>query len=155
MSPQKQVYVKKEDLPIWEAAEKYGNSVSEVVIAALRKYVEAKQAQEDCMIEETIKTENDYESGTKKFIGRLVAEKYTQPKDRVDLDFRVYQTRKGVLVWGRFANGDYGIRRADYITAKTVADLRDEEIPGVGKIPDDLLDEAAEEIGEDLDFLDV
>lgn len=45
--PSKQIYVKEADLPLFAEAEKYGNSLANVVAEALRQYVENKKAEQD------------------------------------------------------------------------------------------------------------
>ena len=157
MSPQKQIYVKKEDLPLWEAAEKYGSSMSGTIMDALRSFVDAKAAAEQGMSEHTVKTSNEWESSKKRFIGRLIAEKFYSPNEHETYEWAVYQCRRGFLVWGQWDGSALGRPiTADFVTGKTIAALRDVEISDVvGKIPNDLLDTAADEIGEPIDMLDI
>ena len=109
----KQIYVKEADLPIFAKAEKYGNSLANVVAEALRQYVEKKEAEEDADGHAPIDLEigqylpGPAETKVIRFIGKQVAKltlepdsQIQDPMDDVTQYWEAYQTKKNnFVIW--------------------------------------------------------
>jgi len=168
--PNKTIYVREEDLPVFEEAEKLGgDSLSSVIAEALRRFVDVKRAEQQGMKEcnltvGILHAQGDDDIRTIRFVGRLLAEATVysgQTSDRKDrgTDYRVYQTMAGkVLVWWRRwscweGENDY----ADYAVMDALPSHGDELLGVVHvdsfepvTLPGSLLQEAAEALGQEL-----
>lgn len=156
--PPKTIYVKAEDLPVFERAEELGgDSLSAVIAEALKRFVERKEAEAAGLQEHTLAIDNrDQGERTIKFVGRLLAadRRYrgqtSEGKDRWT-DWAIYQTEAGKIIifrehgsaWqGEGSSSEYAVRSAlpDY----------DGEVFGHGEtVPGGLLEEAAAALGEE------
>ena len=112
--PSKQIYVKEVDLPLFAEAEKYGNSLANVVAEALRQYVERKKAEQDAEGFAKIEIEvgrflpGPAETTKKSFWGKEIAAltEYGRADDPMDNDpstnwerhWTIYLTKKGKFI---------------------------------------------------------
>lgn len=169
--PNKTIYVKDEDLQVFEEAEKLGgDSLSSIIAEALRRFVATKRAEQQGMQEYTLSVGVLHSQGadTRKvrFVGRLLAEAevltdQTSPRDRGGrgTDYKIYQTQAGrVLVWWkRWTRWEGGSDFLDYAVMDGLPGY-DDEISGKvhgehlppETLPGSLLQEAAEALGEEL-----
>ena len=113
--PTKQIYVKEADLPIYAKAEKYGTSLANVVVEALREYVKRQEEQLDADGFAQIDLEvgrylpAPQETTVKRFWGKQIAffEEHNDsdsaiPDEYGSVTCSVYLTRKGKFVlWRR------------------------------------------------------
>ena len=168
--PNKTIYVKDEDLQIFEEAEKLGgDSLSSIIAEALRRFVATKRAEQQGMQEYTLSVGVLHSQGadTRKvrFVGRLLAEAEVltdqtsssrSSRDDRGTDYKIYQTQAGrVLVWWkRWTRWEGGSDLLDYAVFDALPGY-DDEIYGkvldlIEKLPGSLLQEAAEALGEEL-----
>ncbi len=168
--PQKMIYIKDEDLPIFEQAEELGgDSLSAVIAEALKRFVAAKQAEAQGMEEFTLEAgiirpagQGDDDLRKVRFVGRLLAEGETfhgQGSDRRDRGMlcRIYQTKAGkILIWWK--NWSRWQGENDLLDYAVLDELpgHDEDVEGrLGLMPTmippgSLLQEAAEALGQEL-----
>jgi hypothetical protein len=170
--PNKTIYVREEDLPVFEEAEKLGgDSLSAVIAQAVKRFVQVKRAELFGMQEYTLsvgvlRSQGDDDTRKVRFVGRLLAEAevltgQTSSRDRDDrgTDYKIYQTQAGrVLVWWkRWTRWEGGSDFLDYAVMSTLPGY-DDEISGKvhgehlppETLPGSLLQEAAEALGEEL-----
>ena len=165
----KTIYVKDEDLQIFEEAEKLGgDSLSSVIAEALRRFVAVKRAEQQGMQEYTLSVgvlrSQGADTRKVRFVGRLLAEAEVltgQLSDRKDrgTHYRVYQTQAGrVLVWWqRWSRHEGESDLLDYVVLSTLPGY-DDEVSGKvhgehlppETLPGSLLQAAAEALGEEL-----
>jgi hypothetical protein len=107
--PTKTIYVKEEDMPIFErAAEIAGDSLSSIITDAVRDYVRRKEAEDSEMREIILEIgtwPNHGDNNTKKvaFIGVSLEEMtpfkgQTNSRDDRGVDWKLYLTKKGKYV---------------------------------------------------------
>ena len=165
----KTIYVKDEDLQLFEEAEKLGgDSLSSVIAEALRRFVDVKRAEVQGMKEHiltvgVLRSQGADDTRKVRFVGRLLAEAEIfngQTSDRRDRGayYRVYQTRAGkVLVWWeKWSCWEGEPQVMDYVVLDALPGPGyDDEV--VGKVhgfpevlPGELLQEAAEALGQEL-----
>ena len=170
--PNKTIYVKDEDVQLFEEAEKLGgDSLSSVIAEALRRFVATKKAEQQGMKEcnltvGVLRSQGDDDTRKVRFIGRLLAEAevltdQTSPRDRDGrgTDYKIYQTQAGrVLVWWkRWTRWEGGSDFLDYAVMDGLPGY-DDEISGKvhgehlppETLPGSLLQAAAEALGEEL-----
>ena len=104
----KNIYIKDEDVSLFEKAEELGgDSISSVIAEALRRYVEIKEAEAQGMEEHILTvgstTSIDDDTRKVKFVGRLLARGTTyngQTSDRKDrgTTWKIYITKAGKIV---------------------------------------------------------
>ena len=165
--PNKTIYVRDEDLQVYEDAEKLGgDSLSSVIAEALRRFVDVKRAEAQGMDEHHLEVGIFRGSGTSdlrrvRFVGRQLAAggKYsgqTSSGDDRGVVYGIYQTRAGKILiwwkhWSRWENendtADYAVKDAlpgydDEVWGKALDSPMD--------IPGSLLQEAAEALGQEL-----
>lgn len=169
--PNKNIYIRKEDLEIFEKAEKLGgDSISAIIAEALQKYVEIKEAELAGMQEQTLtvgifRPRGEDDTRKIKFVGRLLAEGtvytgQTSSRDDRGITYKVYQTKAGKIIifwrkWSRWERendyADYNIFDAlpehDDVIEGKVLDSYDHDFV---KVPGSLLQEAAEALGQEL-----
>jgi len=167
----KTIYVKDEDLQIFEEAEKLGgDSLSSVIAEALRRFVATKKAEQQGMQEYTLsvgvlRSQGDDDTRKVRFVGRLLAEAEVltdhqtssrSSRDDRGTDYKIYQTKAGkVLVWWkRWTRWEGGSDLLDYAVFDALPGY-DDEVCGkvldlIEKLPGSLLQEAAEALGEEL-----
>lgn len=166
----KTIYVKDEDLQIFEEAERLGgDSLSGIIAEALRRFVDVKRAElfgmrEHALPVGVLRSQGDDDVRTVRFVGRLLAEAEEfagQTSDRKDRGkyFRIYQTKAGkVLVWWKnWTRWDGENDLLDYAVFDTLPGYDDEvygrvhgDMLGPVELPGSLLQEAAEALGEEL-----
>jgi len=129
--PNKTIYVKEEDLPIYERAAKIaGDSLSGVIADALKEYVLRKDI-EGAGIKETIieigTWRSDEDKDTKKVIfeGEKLAEltEYDEPNDKTSgTDWELYKTKKGKYLVYRYkwSHGEKESNHAEYFIINTL-----------------------------------
>ena len=165
--PNKTIYVREEDLPVFEEAERLGgDSLSSIIAEALRRFVDVKRAElfgmrEHALPVGVLRSQGDDDVRTVRFIGRLLAEAdvyHGQTSDRKDrgTDYRVYQTKAGkIRGWGeKGSRWERENDTADYAVLDQLPGY-DDEIYGkvldlIETLPGSLLQEAAEALGEEL-----
>lgn len=162
----KTIYVKDEDLQIFEEAEKLGgDSLSGIIAEALRRFVDVKRAEMFGMREHalTVGVLRSQGADTRKvrFVGRMLssAEVLTgQTSDRKDrgTDYKIYQTQAGKILvwWEKWSRWEGESDTADYAVLDQLPGY-DDEIYGkvldlIETLPGSLLQEAAEALGEEL-----
>ena len=181
--PTKQIYVKKEDLVLFEKAEKYGNdNFSKFVIETLREYVK----QQEKKVDSEGFSQIDLEVGRflpepesisiKRIRGKQIAyleihEVGGAPWDREDSKYSVYLTKKGNYVfWNRSWDlydeekddeGNYIPKEwANILVLSDLPDIPEENSITIEDfwIPRELLVKAHEAVGDkfdDIEELDV
>ena len=165
--PNKTIYVREEDLPVFEEAEKLGgDSLSAVIAEAVKRFVAVKRAEGQGMEEHnltagTLRAVGDDDIRTIRFVGRLLAEATVysgQTSDRRDRGtcYRVYQTRAGKILvwWEKWSRWEGENDVTDYAVLNALPGY-DDEVPGKIddypiSLPGSLLQEAAEALGEEL-----
>ena len=165
--PNKTIYVKDEDLNLFEEAEKLGGeSLSGVIAEALRRFVATKKAEQQGMKEHTLpvgvlRSQGADDTRKVRFVGRLLAEAevysgQTSSRDDRGTLYWIYQTRAGkILVWWKnWTKWERENDTADYAVLDQLPGY-DDEIYGkvlglIEKLPGSLLQEAAEALGEEL-----
>jgi len=168
--PNKTIYVKDEDLQIFEEAEKLGgDSLSGIIAEALRRFVAVKRAEMFGMREHALpvgvlRSQGDDDIRQIRFVGRKLAEAdvyHGQTNDRRDRGtvYQIYQTKAGkILVWWKQwtrweRENDY----TDYAVMDALPGYDDDifgrahgDMLGPVELPGSLLQEAAEALGEEL-----
>jgi len=170
--PNKTIYVREEDLPVFEEAERLGgDSLSSIIAEALRRFVDVKRAelfgmQEHVLHVGVLRSQGADDIRQIRFVGRKLAEAemltgQTSSRDRDDrgTDYKIYQTQAGrVLVWWkRWTRWEGGSDLLDYAVMDGLPGY-DDEISGKvhgehlppETLPGSLLQEAAEALGEEL-----
>ena len=168
--PNKTIYVKDEDVQLFEEAEKLGgDSLSGIITEALRRFVAVKRAEMFGMREHALpvgvlRSQGDDDIRQIRFVGRLLAEATVysdQTRDRKDrgTDYRVYQTRAGKILvwWQRWSRWERENDTADYAVLDQLPGYDDDifgrahgDMLGPVELPGSLLQEAAEALGEEL-----
>ena len=168
--PNKTIYVKDEDLGLFEEAEKLGgDSLSGIIAEALRRFVAVKRAEmfgmrEHALTVGALRSQGDDDVRTVRFIGRLLAEaeEFTgQTSDRRDRGtyYRIYQTRAGKILawWKNWTHWDGENDLLDYAVFDALPGYDDEVYGRVHgehlppeTLPGSLLQEAAEALGQEL-----
>jgi len=168
--PNKTIYVRDEDLQFFEEAEKLGgDSLSAVIAEAVRRFVDAKQAEAQGMKEVTLpvgvlRSQGDDDTRKVRFDGRLLssAEIFTgQTSDGRDrgTDYRIYQTKAGKILvwWQRWTRWENENDLLDYAVFDQLPGYDDEVFGKVHgehlppeTLPGSLLQEAAEALGREL-----
>ena len=167
--PNKTIYVRDEDISLFEEAERLGgDSLSGIIAEALRRFVAVKRAEMFGMREHALpvgvlRSQGDDDIRQIRFVGRLLAEAevltdQTSPRDRDGrgTDYKIYQTKAGkVLVWWRrWTRWEGGSDFLDYAVLNALPGY-DDEVPGKIddypiSLPGSLLQAAAEALGEEL-----
>lgn len=164
--PNKTIYVKDEDLQVFEEAEKLGgDSLSSIIAEALRRFVDVKRAEvqgmKECNLTVGVLRSQGADIRKVRFVGRLLAEAevltgQTSSRDDRGTDYRVYQTQAGnILVWWqRWSRWEGENDVIDYAVLNALPGY-DDEVPGKIddypiSLPGSLLQEAAEALGEEL-----
>ena len=168
--PNKTIYVKDEDVQLFEEAEKLGgDSLSGVIAEALKRFVDAKRAEGQGTQEYTLEVGVFRDEGADnvrkvRFVGRLLAKDtvYTGTmSDRKDRGstYQIYQTKAGkiLVTWRNWTRWQGGNDTADYAVFNELPDY-DDEIDGKvldlcippETLPGSLLQEAAEALGREL-----
>ncbi|AEE97691.1 hypothetical protein [Mahella australiensis] len=169
--PTKTIYVKEEDMPIFErAAEIAGDSLSSIITDAVRDYVRRKESEDSGMREIILEIgtwPNHGDSNTKKvaFTGVSLGEMtlfkgQTNSRDDRGVDWELYLTKKGKYVvyrrvWSRWQNES---SYAEYYIL--------DELPGTDnmiktkdgeyiEIPAGLVQTAREKEGRMVEILDI
>lgn len=121
--PDKKIYIRDEALPLFEEAEKYGNSLSKVIEAALVKYVEEKRKEidDDGCVLITVDTGRWYPAPAElksiSFKGRhLLTEKISDTDGTLPYwdTWSIFLTKKGkILVWLQTENEKENVESVD------------------------------------------
>ena len=162
--PAKTIYISEENLPLFERAEELGkDSLSAVIAEAVKRFVEAKEAEgkglEEHILEVGLfRSQGADDTKKVKFIGRLLAEgtKYsgqTSSGDDRGTIYRIYKTRAGRIIvhWMEWTRWQGESSFADYAALTGLPD-HGEQVAGeedVTTIPGSILEEAAEALGEE------
>jgi hypothetical protein len=166
----KTIYVKDEDLQVFEEAERLGgDSLSSIIAEALRRFVAVKRAELFGMREHTLsvgvlRSQGADDIRTIRFVGRLLAEATVysgQTSDRRDRGtcYRVYQTRAGKILvwWEKWSRWEGENDTADYAVLDQLPGYDDEvygrvhgDMLGPVELPGSLLQDAAEALGQEL-----
>ena len=168
--PNKTIYVREEDLPVFEEAERLGgDSLSSVIAEALRRFVAVKRAElygmrEHVLTVGVLRSQGADDTRKVRFIGRLLAEATVysgQTSDRKDrgADYKIYQTRAGKILvwWRRWSCWEGENDLLDYVVMDTLPGYDEEvygrvhgDMLGPVELPGFLLQEAAEALGQEL-----
>ena len=161
----KTIYIKDEDLQIFERAEQIGGeSISAIIADALEKYIEVKELEKTGMGEREIEVGrfgargDDYD--VIKFIGREIAHYQenvgeTSSGDDRYLVHTVFQTAKGKLLYYRefVSLWERDTSRREYFVVENIEELKN--IDGV-HVPASVIREAKESLeGDGAVFLDI
>lgn len=161
----KNIYIKDEDLGLYEEAERLAgddNSLSNIIAEALKRYIAAEKAKEEIVLEVGRWPAKGAKDTFKvSFKGRLLAEDtayhgQTVSRDDRGTDWQVYQTAKGKILvywkcWSSWGNeSDY----ADYAILDNLPEINATFIGEVGvdtsgNIPASVVEEAAKALGQD------
>lgn len=160
----KTIYIKDEDLQIFEKAEQIGgDSISAIIAEALEKYIERKEQEKMEMTEQELKVGvfgargDNYE--VVKFIGREIAwyeenvGETSQGNDR-RLEHRMFQTAKGKLLYFRdfVSLWEREMSKSEYFIVDNLDELKNLDI----HVPASLLREAKDSLeGDGAIFLDI
>ncbi|MEG3070975.1 MAG: hypothetical protein RQM92_09375 [Candidatus Syntrophopropionicum ammoniitolerans] len=142
--PRKQVYIKDEDVGMFERAEElFGDSFSAMIAEAVRRLVDQKESKETGMEEQVIGSGVYYPRGDDdvklyKFIGKQIADAriysgQTKSRDDQGIDYTLYLTKKEkylvhIYQWTRWENENC---YAEYRVFDTLEELQaTKEIPG-------------------------
>ena len=168
--PNKTIYVKDEDVQLFEEAEKLGgDSLSGVIAEALRRFVTVKRAEMFGMQEYTLPvgilcSQGDDDVRTVRFVGRLLAEAEVltgqtssrSSRDDRGTDYKIYQTQAGKILvwWEKWSRWEGENDVIDYAVLNALPGY-DDEVPGKIddypiSLPGSLLQAAAEALGEEL-----
>ena len=165
--PNKTIYVRSEDVSLFEEAEKLGGySLSIVIAEALRRVVATKRAEQQGMQEHSLpvgvlRSQGADDIRQIRFVGRKLAEAevltgQTSSRDDRGTLYWIYQTRAGkILVWWKnWTKWERENDTADYAVLDQLPGY-DDEIYGkvldlIEKLPGSLLQEAAEALGQEL-----
>lgn len=168
--PNKTIYVRDEDVQLFEEAEKLGgDSLSGVIAEALRRLVDAKRSEAQGMKQHTLtvgilRTRGDDDTRKVRFVGRKLAEAevftgQTSSRDDRGTDYAIYQTQAGKIVvwWKSWTRWDGESDLLDYAVFNALPGYDDEiwgkvhgsELPPE-TLPGNLLQDAAEELGQEL-----
>lgn len=171
--PQKHIYIREEDLPLFERAQALAGeeSLSSVITEALRRYIAAKETFQEGFEEVVIKEGLSGEYRTLKFYGKKLASQTiysnceTSNLNDRGYDVTVYLTKKGKLLvhahrWSRW-QGEKGYQ--EYRVFNSLEELhgtiRDDSIPFANLVvpfPPSLLQEVEKALGEEgVVYLDV
>lgn len=163
--PNKTIYVKDEDLSIFEEAEKLGgDSLSAVIAQAVKRFVAAERSKAQGMEEHTlevgqVKARGADDTRKVRFVGRKLAEQtsytgQTSSQDDRGTNYAIYQTKAGKIIvhWESWSRWDGEGSSADYATLDALPEHGAEIYE---RLPGGLLQEAAETLGEELvEFID-
>lgn len=168
--PKKNIYIRTDDLPLFDRAEALGgDSISAVIADALRKYVAVKEAEGSGMEEVSLpvgilRSHGDDDTRTVRFAGRLLADArryHGQTSDARDrgTDYRIYQTAAGkILIWWKnWTRWDGENDLLDYAVKATLpgygtevsGKVHGEHLPPM-TLPGNLLQDAAEALGQEM-----
>lgn len=154
--PNKTIYVRDEDLPIFDrAVEIAGDSLSSVIAEALRRYVEMEEMKSEGFEEVTVREGVGDNMRKKKFIGKEISYHDPDPfgKGFDGTEYTLYITQKGSYVveifhWDR---RDGFPSSSELVIGDSLDKLKENE-----NIPAVLIEEAAEELGDEpAEFLDI
>ncbi len=168
--PNKTIYVRDEDISLFEEAERLGgDSLSGIIAEALRRFVATKRAEQQGMKEcnltvGVLRSQGDDDTRKVRFVGRLLAEAEVftgQTSDRDDrgTDYKIYQTQAGrILVWWKnWTRWDGENDTADYAVLDQLPGYDDDifgrvhgDMLGPVELPGSLLQDAAEALGQEL-----
>jgi len=168
--PNKTIYVREEDLPVFEEAEKLGgDSLSAVIAQAVKRFVQVKRAEVQGMKEHALtvgalRSQGADDTRKVRFVGRKLAEAdvyHGQTSDRRDRGtvYQIYQTKAGKILvwWKRWSRWEGESDLLDYVVMDTLPGYNDEisgKVHGEHlppeTLPGSLLQEAAEALGEEL-----
>lgn len=160
--PNKTIYVKESDLPLFEKAEALaGENLSSTIAEALRRFVEAEEAKGEGLTEQEIEvgvfsSQGSDDTRKIKFIGKKIADatvfsgQTSDGKDR-GTDYALYLTKKGKFLlhrkyWSCWQGEDGD---ASYSICDSLTELAD-------SVPGSLIQDAGEALGMDMaEYLDV
>lgn len=167
--PKKNIYIKDADLALFDRAEQLGgDSISQVIADALRRYVAIKEAEgagmEDVSLPVgVLRSQGDDDTRTVRFVGRLLADArryHGQTSDGRDrgADYRIYQTAGGkILIWWKSWTRWDGENDALDYTVRDNLPSYDTEVSGkvhgersAHTLPASLLQDAAEALGQEM-----
>ena len=166
----KTIYVKDEDLQIFEEAERLGgDSLSSVIAEALRRFVDVKRAEmfgmrEHALTVGVLRSQGADDTRTVRFVGRLLAEAEVltgQTSDRKDRGtvYQIYQTKAGKILiwWKQWTRWERENDYADYAVMDALPSHGDELLGVVHvdsfepvTLPGSLLQDAAEALGQEM-----
>lgn len=168
----KTIYVKDEDLQVFEEAEKLGgDSLSSIIAEALRRFVATKKAEQQGMQEYTLEVGVFSDEGADnvrkvRFVGRKLAGQtaytgQTSSQDDRGTNYAIYQTKAGKIIihWESWSRWDGEGNSADYATLDALPEHgaeicgqfdSDDYAEYAKKLPGGLLQDAAEALGQEL-----
>jgi len=172
--PNKTIYVRDEDLPIFEQAEELGgDSLSAVIAEAVKRFVSAEKAKAAGFEQFTLEVGRVNSRGADdvrkiRFVGRKLAGQtaytgQTSSQDDRGTDYQIYQTKAGKIIvhWESWSRWDGEGSSADYAVldqlpghgSEIYGQIRDDDDyiePYPEKLPGSLLQDAAEALGQEL-----
>lgn len=162
----KSIYIKDEDIAVFEeAAALGGDNLSGVIADAVKQYVEKKKAEKRVILEVgTWPAQGAADIKRISFKGRLLADIETDPRDdKYDYGTRwqIYQTKRGnyVLYWRKWTIHEDEPIVADYTVLDDLPERGTEyegEISFSRPVPGGLVEKAGETMGRDtVEHLDI
>jgi len=159
--PNRSIYIRDEDLLIFDKAEELsGGNLSSAITEAVKRYVEVKELEKRSMKELIVKVRpRDRAERTLKFVGRMIASHTDTGEDDGEPDFKevweIYETELGniVLVWRVF---DSSFREvfSEYEVRGILPEIGEKVVGHRSSVIDNLLKEAAQVLSEgDVEFI--
>jgi EXLDI family protein len=165
--PAKTIYVKEEDLPIFERAEELGgDSLSGIIATSLKRFVAAKEAEGKGIREHTltvgvIRPQGADDVQKIRFYGRELASGrtysgQTSSGDDRGTDYTIYQTETGKIVvyWRRWSKWQGENQVCDYAVLDSLPGYKQpivgETTETIVEVPGSLLRDAADTLGQEL-----
>jgi hypothetical protein len=165
--PAKNIYVRDEDVSLFERAEELGGeSLSAVIAEALRRYVEVEEAKLSGYEEYTVevgvwRTQGSDDTREIKFIGKMLAggqtlNGQTDSRDDRGTDWYIYQTKGGkvIVVWEDWSRWEGENNTVDYAVLNALPDYDDlltgDLLETERLVPGDILRDAANQLGQSL-----
>jgi len=140
----KTIYVPDADMDVFEQAKRYaGNSISSVIVKALKDYVVAREKEDHGY--ETFnlfdgieyQVEGTREGENVQFVGKLLSSKPVADEENAQhTTYSLYLTRKGKLLLHTVVCNDYPSAKYSYEVKDRILDFKDH------KLPSELLSEA-------------
>ena len=166
----KTIYVKDEDLQIFEEAERLGgDSLSGIIAEALRRFVAVKRAElygmrEHALTVGVLRSQGADDVRKVRFVGRKLAEAevltgQTSSRDDRGTCYRIYQTKAGKILiwWKQWTRWERENDYADYAVMDALPSHGDELLGVVHvdsfepvTLPGSLLQDAAEALGQEM-----
>lgn len=155
--PQKTIYIKDENLEIFEEAEKkLPGSLSESIAEALKKELERVSAEEKGLKEQSLKIgkwgNEDMEEI--RFFGRLIFSDYVDKEEFGEdegLEYGLFEGEKGKFLLHRNKHGGDN-PKAEYFVFDDLKDIKSEDVP---ELPEGFMVESRKRLENEVKWLNI